>query len=125
MFLLTLAVPGDAAIVQYGSELRLQPSFGLVYCLVALVVALSAALVFVLSRREPPHDDDAMRCWNCNRTGHINASCPKRNVESNGPKQICSICGEHGHQKSNCPLRPSFLKKKKKFGPAVYASGQS
>jgi hypothetical protein len=54
MFLLTMAVPGDAAIVQDGAVLRLQPSFGLVYCLVALVVALSAALVFVLFRREPP-----------------------------------------------------------------------
>ena len=33
------------------------PSFDIVYCLMALVVALPAALVFVLFRREPPSSD--------------------------------------------------------------------
>jgi hypothetical protein len=33
------------------------PSFDIVYCLMAIVVALTAALVFVLFRREPPSVD--------------------------------------------------------------------
>jgi hypothetical protein len=36
---------------------RATPSFGFVYCLVALMAALTAALVFVMFRRKPPSSD--------------------------------------------------------------------
>jgi hypothetical protein len=100
MFLLTMAVPGDAAIVQNGADTA--PSFGLVYGLMALVAALATALVFVMFQRKLPLDDGAMRCWICDRTGHVKSNCPERVVTSNGPPKV---------------------KKQRVRGPTVYIEG--
>jgi hypothetical protein len=78
------------------------PSFGFVYGLMALVVALATALVFVMFQRKPPLDDDAMRCWICDRTGHVKSNCPERVVTSNGPPKV---------------------KKQRVRGPKVYVEG--
>jgi hypothetical protein len=92
------------------------PSFGLVYCLMALVVTLSAALVFVLVRREHPSaqrlcpsvDDPQKSCWVCGLTGHIKSNCPERSVTSDDPKRSCY----------------KVVKTKKRiFGPTVYIEG--
>ena len=73
-FLLTLAVPSDAAGMQdesvqqlqrfdlslaftHGSEQHPQPSSDVIYGLVVLVAVLAVALVFVLFRRKPPSSD--------------------------------------------------------------------
>jgi hypothetical protein len=71
------------------------PSFDIVYCLMALVVAVSAALVFVLFRREPPR-----------------------------AKRSCPICSKHGHQKHCCPESPGYkVKKQRVHGPPKYIEG--
>ena len=46
---------------------------------------------------------DPIRCFNCNKTGHVARQCRSKVNESMQQDRRCFVCGESGHFKNRCP----------------------